>query len=101
MKSGHRELSDYCYRQPRSFSKHSNYYFVKYFMFFGINLHAVALFSLNEPNAPSLVRKVILGTDLSQSPTIFVIPIREMVSHYQIRSPDSELGYPIPPPIVS
>jgi hypothetical protein len=24
-----------------------------------------------------------------------------MVSHYQIRSPDSELGYPIPPPIVS
>jgi hypothetical protein len=66
-------------------------------MLFGINLRVTALFSLTEPHAPSLVRKVILGTDLLLSPTIFVI--REMLVHYWIRSPDSELEYPIPLPL--
>ena len=65
-------------------------------MFFLTKLYTVALFSLTEPHAPSLVRKVILGTDISQFLQCLLLHIREMVACYRIGSPDSVYEYPIP-----
>ena len=58
----------------------------------------VAPFSFNEPHAPSLVKKVLLGTEFSQFLQYLLLPIWEMVAHYWIKSPDSKFEYPIPLP---
>jgi hypothetical protein len=62
---------------------------------FGINLYTVSSLSLAEPRAQSLLRKVILGTDLSQFLQYSLLRIRdggtlpEQVSRIRVREPDS------------
>lgn len=51
--------------------------FCNVFCVTGINLYKDALFSLTEPYVPSLVTKVILGTDLSQFLQYLFLPTRE------------------------
>jgi len=64
----------------------------------GTNLYTVVPFIITEPPAPSLVTKVILGTDLSQFLRHLLLPTPEVVARYRIGSPDSVFEYPIPLP---
>jgi hypothetical protein len=95
--SGLRELSDGRQRQP-IFSVAIVIIYCNVFYVTEVNLHTAAHFYLTEPHDSKLETKVIIGTELSQVPTILVITHNKYVGTLPDRASGVRVGVRETPP---